>query len=316
MRLNWHQLLLFHTVARLGSVSRAAVALGISQPSVSAQLRAFEQRYEVKLLRRYPRGVVMTDAGRVVFDYADKMFSVARDLESALDALCKADAAQFIIGGSLSAGEYFLPTVSMLYKERYPSVEPILILDNSTRVIARIVQRELDLGFIGTEAVEPGLVTVPCWQDDIVVIGVPGSSRSGAPTLTLSSLRSRPFVMREPGSATRQQVERTLQAQGVRIRAAMTVSSPEAVKRHVAAGVGWGFASRCSIEAEVMTGRLAVIDIKGWHCRRNFCAVYRSSHTLSPPQARYLEIAKTLRHPADADHHGIGAVFKQAATMT
>ena len=81
MSLNFHQLLLFYSVARLGSVTRAAKVLRISQPSVSAQLREFEQRHGVELLRRLPRGMALTDAGRLAFNHAQKVFAEADELQ-------------------------------------------------------------------------------------------------------------------------------------------------------------------------------------------------------------------------------------------
>src|SRR6476469_6881616 len=91
MSLNFHQLLLFYTVAQLGSVTRAAKALRISQPSVSTQLREFEQRQGVELLRRLPRGMALTDAGRVAFAHSQKVFVAADNLQSALDGFRKAE---------------------------------------------------------------------------------------------------------------------------------------------------------------------------------------------------------------------------------
>src|SRR3954453_15478298 len=155
LNLNFHQLLLFHMAAKLGSISRAAEALHLSQPSMSVQLREFEQRWGVDLLRRLPRGVELTDAGRVVFDHAERLLSVAEKLQTALHSLRRAETGPLTIGGSLTAGEYFLPEVSRLYKLRFPRVEPVLALGNSNGILTQILSRELDLGIVGTEVVKP-----------------------------------------------------------------------------------------------------------------------------------------------------------------
>jgi DNA-binding transcriptional LysR family regulator len=293
--LNFHQLRLFYMVAKLRSVSRAAEALHISQPSVSAQLRDFEQRHGVDLLRRTSRGMRLTDAGQTVFGHAKRLFEVADDLQSALTELGSGEGEQLTIGGSLTAGEYYLPAVSNLYHQAYPRVRPVLTLDNSNGILARIARREFDLGFVGTTRVGSNLVATPCWRDEIVVIAAPNSvPQSQDAALTVSALASRNFVLRELGSGTREQVERSLQAHEIAVDAAMTVGSPEAVKRHVAAGVGWGFASRRSIVTELSAGQLAVIEVEGWCCVRDFCAVHHRSHSLTSAQARFLEIAKTF----------------------
>src|SRR5258708_7279489 len=143
--LNFHQLRLFHTVANLGSISRAARELHISQPSISAQLKELEERCGVDLLRRLPRGVALTDAGRVIFGHAERIFALAEELEKAVQDLRGARSGQLTIGGSLTAGEHFLPVVTKRFKERHPGVEPVLVLENSTSILAMIARREFDL---------------------------------------------------------------------------------------------------------------------------------------------------------------------------
>ncbi len=292
MSLNFHQLLLFYTVAQLGSVTRAAKALRISQPSVSTQLREFEQRQGVELLRRLPRGMALTDAGRLAFAHAQKVFVAADNLQSALDGFRKAETGRLTIGGSITAGEFFLPAVIRTYQESYPRIDLVLALHNSSEVIERVLRRELDIGFVGMADIPAVLATIPCWRDEIVVIAAPG--KIPTKSVSIASLSSRRFVMREAGSGTRQQVERTLRSHGIELKTAMTVSSPEAVKRYVMSGVGWGFASRQTIAMEAASGHLVIVEVKGWSCFRDFMVVHRKDQILSPAQAKFLEMAKEL----------------------
>lgn len=126
-----------------------------------------------------------------------------------------------------------------------------------------------------------------------MIIASPASLSALHDRPTVELLQSQSFVIREPGSATRQSVEQCLRKHNVAVKPAMTVSSPEALKRHVAAGVGWGFASRCSVSMEVTTGLLAIVPIKDWNCRRVFCVVHHNDHRLSPSQQEFIEIARS-----------------------
>ena len=101
--------------------------------------------------------------------------------------------------------------------------------------------------------------------------------------------------MREFGSATRQHIEQYLQRRGLTVQTAMNVGSPEAVKRYVAAGVGWGFASKHSVVNEVAASQLAIVKIEGWDCRRVFYAVHRKGYQLSISQREFIELAHTLK---------------------
>jgi len=159
--LNFHQLYLFYTVVRLENVSQAAGQLHISQPAVSAQVRELEQMLGVPLLHRLPRGVALTDAGRMVFDYARRLFTLAEELQAAVQDLRGLRAGSLTIGGSLTAGESFLPAMMKRFKECYPTMEPVLVLGNSAEILARIARRELEIGVIGTDVVSKDLVAVP-----------------------------------------------------------------------------------------------------------------------------------------------------------
>jgi DNA-binding transcriptional LysR family regulator len=237
--------------------------------------------------------VALTDAGRLVFDQADRLFSQAGELQSLLQGLRGVQTGKLTVGGSLTAGEYFLPAVVGIFRARRPGIELTVLLENSAVILARIVQGELDFGFVGTGSVGGNLTAIDCWRDEIVVIASPASLSAIHDSPTVVLLQSQSFVIREPGSATRQSVEQCLRRHNVAVKPAMTVGSPEALKRHVAAGAGWGFASRCSVSMEVAAGLLAIVPIEGWNCRRVFCAVHRNDHRLSPSQQEFIEIARS-----------------------
>ena len=294
VELNFHQLFLFCAVAKAGSISRAAKELHISQPSVSAQVREFEQRCRVDLLARQPRGVSLTDAGRVIFEHGERIFALAHELQTACHDLQGTQTGRLTIGGSLTAGEYFLPAVIGRFKQDHPAIEPVLVLNNSTAIIGQVSRREVDLGFVGTDAVGSELIAIPCWQDEVVIIAPPGACLPDHPTMSFASLRSQVFVVREQGSATRQWTEEYLQTHRLTVRSSLTVGSPEAVKRHVAEGLGWGFASRGSVIEEVEAGRLMIVPIRGWDCRRIFYAIHREDHQLNFCQKKFLELAQSI----------------------
>jgi LysR family transcriptional regulator, transcriptional activator of the cysJI operon len=290
--LDLQRLHLFHRVAKLGSVARAAEELRVGQATVSAQVGELEQQWGVELLHRLPHSVALTDAGQLAFEHAERIFSQAGELRSMLQNLLGAPTGRLAVGGSLTAGEFFLPTVATRFKAHHPDVELSVALYNSSVVLDKVVRSELDLGFVGTDAIVGDLTAIPCWEDEIVIIRSTASTTGVAPDGDV--LHSRQFVMREPGSGTRQHIEQSLLRRGLSVKTAMVVGSPEAVKRYVAAGVGWGFASKESIATEVATGQLAIVPTAGWDCRRVFYAVHRKGYRLSPPQQQFIEHAQIL----------------------
>jgi DNA-binding transcriptional LysR family regulator/class 3 adenylate cyclase len=290
--LNFQQLHLFYRVAKLGSIPRAAKELRLAQSSVSAQLQEFERRCGVALLHRLPAGLTLTDAGHLALDQAERIFNQAGELRSMLQNFPDAQTGKLTVGGSLTAGEFFLPSVASRFRQRYPDIELSVVLDNSAVVLEKVKQGELDIGFVGTDAIEDDLIAIPCWEDQVVIIAAPDSVPRGSSSIQL--IQSQPFVMREPGSATRQHIELCLRRRGLTVKTAMNVGSPEAVKRYVAAGVGWGFASKHSIATEVAASQLEIVDIDGWDCRRVFYATHRKGcYHLSISQREFVELAQT-----------------------
>ena len=228
----------------------------------------------------------------MVFSHAERIFSQTADLQTVVEQLRGAHTGKLTVGGSLTAGEYFLPNVTSRFRARYPGVELSVVLGNSNDILAKVTHGVLDIGFIGTDAIGNDLIAIPCWEDEVVVIASPGAASHFLPTIKI--IECQHFVMREPGSATRQYVEQSLQTRGMKLRTAMTVGSPEALKRHVAAGAGWGFASKHSVATEVATGQLAIVPIEGWDCRRIFSAEHRKRYQLSPSQREFVEFARCL----------------------
>ena len=190
--MNLQQLHVFYRVAKLGSIPRAAEELRVPQASISGQLLEFEQRCGVALLHYPPSGVALTDAGRLAFDHAERIFSQAGELRSILEGIPDARTGKLTVGGSLTAGEFFLPSVARLFRERYPDISLSILVDNSTVVLSKITQAELDVGFVGTDAIPTDLTAIPCWEDEVVIIALPeiGQSRfTRYPACPISTVR-------------------------------------------------------------------------------------------------------------------------------
>ena len=291
LQLDLQQLHVLYKVKTLGGIAEAADQLGIPLASVGGQLQELERRCGITLFRFSAADVTLTDAGQLAFEHAARIFSQADELHSALQDLPCVPIGKLTVGGSLTAGEFFLPHVAGRFNTSHPKVTLSILLDNSTTVLSMIRRADLDLGFVGTDAIPHDLNATPCWDDEIVVIAAAGSVAGVQPIHTIEEQK---FIMREDGSATRQHIEQSLRRRGLSPRTAMTVGSPEAVKRYVAARLGWGFASRQSVATEVAAGQLAIVNVDGWDCSRTFYAVFRRGHRLSGAQSAFVEQARTL----------------------
>lgn len=290
--LSLRQLRVFRAVARHASITRAAQELLVSQPSVTAQIRAIEARLGVSLLDRRATGVVLTDAGRIIDDYAARLLALADELEMSAADIRGLKAGRLRIGGSSTASEYLLPRLLGRFRASYPGITIQIEIHNTATVLERVREHRLDLGFVGDAVDDARLDVEPFCDDELVLVTAPqhplASLPQPVPPDTLADLN---WVVREPGSATRRAGERCLRRMGVPVSAALELSSTTAIKQVVIAGGAASFVSRYAIEAELAAGLLTMIPVAGLHCTRRFFTIW-------PRDIRLTEAERAFRHLA------------------
>ena len=292
---NFHQLYIFHSVARLGSFSKAAEELSISQPAVSIQVRELEKSMGGALLHRMRRGLQLTDTGSAVFSYTQRIFSLAEEMQSAVQDIRGLRSGKLTIGSSTTPGEYILPWVIGQFQRRFPDVEVSLSISNTQTVLERIHNRELDLGMAGAPVSQQGLVSFTYVFDEVVIIAAPGHPLASKRRVTLKDLEGQRFILREPGSATRDTAEGCLREHGVSIKVVMELGSNEAVKRAVAAGLGLGAVSKFAIIPDKAAGFITALPVEGWECQRPLTVFYRDDKHLPSAHRAFLSLLREER---------------------
>ncbi len=296
--LNFHQLYIFYTVARVGSFSKAAQGLSISQPAVSIQVREMERTLGTPLFLRRRGDHQLTETGRIAFDYAQRLFALAEEMQQVLADLQGVRAGTLNLGASTTPGEYVLPALIGRFQQRFPGVEVALHISNSQRIVQQVQRREMDLAVVGSEVEDPELVVTPYVQDEIVVIAAPSHPLAKQRVVPMRALEGQPFVLREEGSATRRIAEAYLQEQGIRIKGVVQVGSNEALKRTVAAGSALGLVSRHALGPELVASMLTILPVEGWHCTRPLSIVYRKDKHLTAAQQAFLAFLAEGAAPA------------------
>ncbi|HEX2172644.1 MAG TPA: LysR substrate-binding domain-containing protein [Dehalococcoidia bacterium] len=287
-----HQLAIFLEVVRRGSVTRAAEALVLSQPSVSAQLKTLERSLGISLFTKVGRGIQLTEGGEIVADYARRIFGLAEELAATMADLQGLATGRLIVGASTTAGEYLLPEALGRFKKLYPGIEIQLQIANTRRVVERILSVDLDLGFIGEDITDPRLVQLPYRDDELVPVVAATHPLAGRRNPPPDEVVAQGLIVRESGSATRATAARHLMVLGLAPLIIMELGSNEAIKRAVATGYGVAFLSRGSIEPECRAGLLAVVDCPALVSQRSFHIIYRRDKRLTRPEAAFLEFAQ------------------------
>ncbi len=229
MSMNLNQLRVFHAVAKGGS---------FTQPAVTIHIRELERYYGVRLFDRGGRRVKLTDAGQTLFEYAQRIFTLAEEAEHALENARSLRAGRLQILGSLTVGAYYLPPVINLFKAKFPEIHVTLSVDNSQRVVERIAGLREDVGILSGPVRDERLVVRPFLEDELVILVPPGHAWSTRRGVSLHELGEQPLILREPGSATRALMEERLRQAGIHPRVSMELGSNEAIKRAVEMGMG------------------------------------------------------------------------------
>lgn len=249
--MDFPRLRVFRTVAQRLSFSRAAEELHMSQPAVSKHIRQLEAELGAPLFQRLGNRVELTEAGRLLADYAQRVSVLTDDVRRVIRELAGVQRGHLRIGASTTPGLYLLPEILARFQKQYPGVEVAFAITNSADVTRRVLNGDLDLGFVGALPESAGLQVRPFSQDEIVLIVPSGHPLAGQRTYSPDLLAHETLIMREPGSGTRQVVEAGLSRLVVQTGRVLEMAGCEAVKRVVAAGLGIAFVSRLAVTLEV-----------------------------------------------------------------
>jgi DNA-binding transcriptional LysR family regulator len=289
------QLQAFCAVVERESFSQAAERLGVTQPAVSLQVRALEERLGRKLIDRSGRRVEPTEAGRTLYRSAQRLLAAEEQMltELAEDATGELHG-KLAIGASTGPGAHLVPLLLCEFAGSHPQLRVQLAIADTQAVIDRVAERGLELGVVGALRRQRGLEFEPLARDEIVLAVPPGHAFAGR-EVTLEELRAETLVSMQEGAGVRQVIEDELRRAGLRVRELETrleLGLPESVKSAVVAGHGVAFISRTGIEAELAAGTLAVARVEGVEPVRQIYVVRAKGRTLSRAAAAFLAFAR------------------------
>lgn len=278
-----HHLLVFESVARLGSVTLAARELSVSQPAVSKQVKQLERSVGVRLLEREGRGVRLAPAGRAVAARAQRMLAEVDAIPRDLADLSSLRSGQLAVGAAADIATYLLPDVSIRFRRKYPGIDHRLEVGSDAAIARGIAECRLDVGLC--EAVPDGrdLVCKPLMSDPYIAIAAP--ARSSARPLSPRAFFARPLIALSAGDELGRSTPRP----------SLTLPTWEAVKRAVAADLGVAIVPRLAVADELRSGRLSQLPLRGLRSERTLCLVRRAGPT---PTKAMIAFHTLLRHAA------------------
>lgn len=247
--LTLRQLRMLLALADHGTVTAAARAEGVTQPALSMSIRALERRFGVPLVRRAGRRLLLTAAAQTAVDYARRIARLAEEAEAAVGELAGLRRGTLTIGASTVPGTYLLPRLLGRFHTRHPEITLGLRIGDTREVADWVRRGVVDLGVIGETREAPGLTVAPFRRDELVVVAPATHALVTRRTLDAAALAATPLILREPGSSTRETLERALAAAGHAPTVQFELGSTEAILQAVAAGLGASVVSELAVTA-------------------------------------------------------------------
>lgn len=287
--MNLEYLKTFYLAVKSNSISKAAKILEMSQPGVSIQIQALEKELNSKLLKRSNKGVELTEAGKIVYDYALSILSIQENIERQL-ASHKKQKTELVVSSCTTIGCYALPCSLYLFKEKFPQVNVLLNITNSTEVIEQVIHGSVRIGLIEGNLNHKGISKVKITSDNLKIAVCP--EKYPFNELSISQFLKLPFIVREKGSGTREVFTSALNHHDIYlddVNVIMELSSAEAIKSAVMAGKGVSIFSDLAIKKELATGTLKEIKLSNLSFQADYFLIYNKATTLIGPEKDFYD---------------------------
>jgi molybdate transport repressor ModE-like protein len=273
---------------RQGSVSAAARAVGIGQPSASEHLRLLEAAAGQRLVERNGRGSRLTEAGRVLASHASQALAALAAGEEELHSLAGLETGTIHIGASTTPGVYLLPEMLRCFQREHPNVSIEVEIASTGEIIERLLAGRIHLALVGDTAADERVELEPLLSDEIVGIAKPGLLRKAKGKVSPEALGSHTLLVREARSSTQQVADRAPHAAGVEPARVWELDSSEAIKRAAREGLGIAFVSLYAVAEEVERGELECFRLAGQpRIERRFHIARLARRSPSPSERRF-----------------------------
>lgn len=285
------QLEVFSAIARLGSFTRAAEELFLTQPTVSMQIKKLTDAVGLPLFEQIGKKIYLTDAGRELQQTCDGIFEHFSRFEMAIADMkgLKRGTLRLAV---VTTAKYFAPRLLGPFCQAHPGVDVSLKVSNRERVLERLATNQDDLYILGQPPEDLDAESEPFLENLLVVLAPVNHPLAKRENVPLARLAEEPFLVREPGSGTRAALERLLASKGVVPKVRMELGSNEAIKQAIVGGLGVSVLSRHTLSLDAPKKHIAILDVEDFPIRRHWYVAYPRGKKLSVIAQAFLDYLK------------------------
>ena len=288
------QLEAFVQVANQHSFSRAAEALFLTQPSVTARIQALERDLGERLFERSGRGVRLTEVGACFLPHAERVLQALHAGRDAIDALRNLQSGSLILASATTVSTYILPGLLKTFRSRFPRVEVSVRTGRSEQVLQMLLADEAQVGLVRA-VYHQDVETRGLIEDELILVANGDHELADAGTISVEQLGDHPFIFFDRNSSYYSLAQGLFRQHGVVPRTQMELDSMEATKKMVEEGLGIALLPRIALDRELDTGSLREIEIEGMpNMSRQIALISRRSRPLGPVAQAFVDIVQEI----------------------
>jgi len=290
MKYTLRQLEVFLATAHYENITQAAASIPLSQSAASEALKSLEKQFDIQLFDRIGKRLQLNELGRLLRPRAEALIERAQDLENAFKQ--HKDIGALKVGATLSIGNYLAVNIMAQFMREHPTAEVSLQVANTTAIANKVSNFELDVGLVEGELHRPELEVIPWRDDELCVFCAPSHPLTKKKNITDKDLLSLSWIMREPGSGTRQAFDWAMHGLLPELNISLELQHTEAIKRAVEADLGVGCLSRITLDDAFKRGNLMNLEVPHRNFQRRFYFILHKDKYRSEGIERWLELCR------------------------
>jgi len=306
--INFNQLRVFHQAAKNMNFTAAANDLYITQPAVTAHVKLFEDFCNLKLFKRRGRKIYLTDEGKALYDYTQKIFEYEREIENLIEDMKGLKRGILRLGTTKTYARYFMPSLISTFHDAYHHIKINLDEGSSLDMTNSLLDFGNELAIIAKVEENPDISFIPFSQEEMLVILSPDHYLTSRKTISINDLAREPIIMKEKGSGTRKLVGELFSKKTLTPNILMETSNTEFIKQLVQRGDGISFLVKAAVAVELNEEKLATVSMEGQKIFLDVSIAYLKDQHLSPSAQAFLDILLKLA-PKEKAVRGIGSLM-------
>lgn len=309
--MNLNQLRAFYTVIKKGSFSGAAEELCVTEPAVFIQVRSLERHIGFTLLDKFGRELRPTDAGKVLYDYGEKIFTLVEEATKAVQELQDLKKGSLRLGVTQALAQYLMPILISVFQDRYPHIAVYIDGSSSRGLVEGILQHRYELAVVARVPYPEKITFIPYTQDDILLVVSPRHGLAKRKEVSFEELAKEPVILTDAKSAVKFSIWKEFEKRNLHPAAIIEAGNIDFIKQLVEKGKGYSFLASVCVREEIKQGVLSTIPLENGDFVMDIDVIHLKGKTLSPAASTFLQFMQENR-----DSTSLGKLTDEIAKKT